>query len=147
MNAIARVIEATIEARDPYTVQHQRRVTQIALSIAGKMGLLGVSLEKMRLAGTLNDLGKVAVPTEILVKPGRLTVEEFSIIKIHPMTGYDILQPLEFPRQTTQIVNPKNAIICRERCANTRRCLSNPSHSEILGRVGRPAHETTQSTT
>jgi HD-GYP domain-containing protein (c-di-GMP phosphodiesterase class II) len=52
MNAIARVIEATIEARDPYTVQHQRRVTQIALSIAGKMGLPGVSLEKLRLAGT-----------------------------------------------------------------------------------------------
>ena len=48
--------------------------------------------------------GKVAVPTEILVKPGRLTDQEFSIIKTHPMTGYEILQPLAFPTQTTQIL-------------------------------------------
>ncbi len=104
MHAITKVIEATMEAKDPYTVQHQRRVTQIALSIAGNMGLPGDSLEKLRIAGTFHDLGKIAIPTEILVKPGRLTEQEFSIIKTHPMTGYEILQPLEFPKQTTQIL-------------------------------------------
>ncbi|MFZ5447933.1 MAG: HD-GYP domain-containing protein [Thermodesulfobacteriota bacterium] len=104
MTAITRVIEATMEAKDPYTVQHQRRVTQIALSIAGKMGLSGASLEKLRIAGTLHDLGKVGVPTEILVKPGKLTELEFSIIKTHPMAGFEILKPLEFPQETTQIV-------------------------------------------
>lgn len=104
MTGITKVIEATMEAKDPYTVQHQRRVTQIALNIAGKMGLPGDALEKLRIAGTLHDLGKVGVPTEILVKPGRLTEQEFSIIKTHPMVGFDILQPLELPQQTTQIV-------------------------------------------
>jgi putative nucleotidyltransferase with HDIG domain len=104
MTGITKVIEATMEAKDPYTVQHQRRVTQIALSIAGNMGLPGDALEKLRIAGTLHDLGKVGVPTEILVKPGRLTDQEFSIIKTHPMVGFEILQPLELPQQTTQIV-------------------------------------------
>jgi putative nucleotidyltransferase with HDIG domain len=104
MNAITKLIEATMEAKDPYTVHHQRCVTQIALSIAGNMGLPGNSLERLRIAGTLHDLGKVAVPTEILVKPGKLTEEEFSIIKTHPQKGYEILQPLEFPQQTTQIL-------------------------------------------
>jgi putative nucleotidyltransferase with HDIG domain len=104
MYAITKVIEATMGAKDPYTVQHQRRVTQIALSIAGELGLPGDALEKLRIAGTLHDLGKVAVPTEILVKPGRLTDQEFSIIKNHPMTGFEILQPLEFSQPTNQIV-------------------------------------------
>ena len=104
MTGITKVIEATMEAKDPYTVKHQRRVTKIALSIASNMGLQGDSLEKLRIAGTLHDLGKVGVPTEILVKPGRLTDQEFSIIKTHPMVGFEILQPLDLPHQTTQIV-------------------------------------------
>jgi putative two-component system response regulator len=104
LNAITKVIEATMSAKDPCTVQHQPRVTQIALSIAGDMRLPGIALEKLRIAGTLHDLGKVSVPTEILVKPGRLTDQEFSIIKTHPRTGYEILEPLEFPQQTTQIL-------------------------------------------
>jgi putative nucleotidyltransferase with HDIG domain len=104
MTAVTKVIEATMEAKDPYTVQHQRRVTRIALSIAGEMGLPGDALNKLRIAGTLHDLGKVGVPTEILVKPGKLTDLEFSIIKTHPMVGFDILKPLEFPQHTTQIV-------------------------------------------
>jgi putative nucleotidyltransferase with HDIG domain len=104
MNAITKVIEATMEAKDPYTVKHQRRVTQLALTIADEMGIPGDTVERIRIAGTLHDLGKVAIPTEILVKPGRLSDQEFSIIKSHPLTGFEILQPLEFARQTTQIV-------------------------------------------
>lgn len=104
MNAITQVIEATMAARDPYTVKHQRRVTQLALSIAGKMNLSADSTEKLRIAGNLHDLGKVGVPTEILVKPGRLTDLEFSIIKNHPMVGFEILRPLDLPLSTTQIV-------------------------------------------
>jgi putative nucleotidyltransferase with HDIG domain len=104
MCAITQVIEATMKAKDPYTVQHQQRVTQIALSIAGQMGLQGDSMEKLRIAGTLHDLGKISIPTEILVKPSKLSHLEFSIIKTHPMVGYDILKPLEFPPSTTQIV-------------------------------------------
>jgi putative nucleotidyltransferase with HDIG domain len=104
MRAISKVIEATMETKDPYTVKHQRRVTQLALYIAGEMGLPGDTLERLRIAGTLHDLGKVAIPTEILVKPGKLSDHEFSIIKSHPLTGYEILEPLEFAQQTAQIV-------------------------------------------
>lgn len=104
MNAITQVIEATMAARDPYTVEHQRRVTQVALSIAGQMNLSAESTERLRIAGNLHDLGKVGVPTEILVKPGRLTGPEFSIIKNHPMVGFEILKPLDLPLSTTQIV-------------------------------------------
>jgi putative nucleotidyltransferase with HDIG domain len=104
MNAITKVIEATMETKDPYTVKHQRRVTQVALHIAGEMGVPGDTLERLRIAGTLHDLGKVAIPTEILVKPGKLSDQEFSIIKSHPLTGYEILQPLEFAQLTAQIV-------------------------------------------
>jgi putative two-component system response regulator len=104
MQAIAKVIEATMETKDPYTVKHQRRVTKLALHIANEMGLPGDTLERLRIAGTLHDLGKVAIPTEILVKPGRLSDQEFSIIKSHPLTGYEILEPLEFAQQTAQIV-------------------------------------------
>ena len=89
-----------METKDPYTVKHQRRVTQLALYIADEMGVPGDTLERLRIAGTLHDLGKVAIPTEILVKPGRLSDQEFSIIKSHPLTGYEILEPLEFAQQT-----------------------------------------------
>jgi putative nucleotidyltransferase with HDIG domain len=104
MCVITQAIEATMKAKDPYTVQHQQRVTQIALSIAGKMGLPADSLEKLRIAGTLHDLGKISIPAEILGKPGRLSDLEFSIVKTHPMVGYDILKPLTFPQSTSQIV-------------------------------------------
>jgi putative nucleotidyltransferase with HDIG domain len=104
MCVITQVIEATMRAKDPYTVKHQQRVTQIALSIAGKMGLPGDSMEKLRIAGTLHDLGKISIPIEILGKPSKLSDLEFSIIKTHPMVGYDILKPLDFPQFTSQIV-------------------------------------------
>jgi putative two-component system response regulator len=104
MQAIAKVIEATMETKDPYTVKHQRRVTQLALYIADEMGVPGDTMERLSIAGTLHDLGKVAIPTDILVKPGKLSDQEFSIIKSHPLTGYEILHPLEFARQTAQIV-------------------------------------------
>ncbi|MBU4274034.1 MAG: HD-GYP domain-containing protein [Planctomycetes bacterium] len=104
MCVITQVIEATMKAKDPYTVQHQQRVTQIALSIAGQMGLPADSMEKLRIAGTLHDLGKISIPNEILVKPGRLSDLEFAIVKTHPLVGYDILNPVEFPQSTTQII-------------------------------------------
>jgi putative nucleotidyltransferase with HDIG domain len=104
MCVITQVIEATMRAKDPYTVKHQQRVTQIALSIAGKMGLPDDSMEKLRIAGTLHDLGKISIPIEILGKPSKLSDLEFSIIKTHPMVGYEILKPLDFPQSTSQIV-------------------------------------------
>jgi HD-GYP domain-containing protein (c-di-GMP phosphodiesterase class II) len=104
MEAIVQVMESTIGARDPYTVGHQQRATQIACAIGAEMGLSSEQLRDLRVAGSLHDLGKVAVPLEILTKPGRLTDLEFSLIKTHPQVGYEILKPLKLSEQINQII-------------------------------------------
>ncbi|MFZ0051112.1 MAG: HD-GYP domain-containing protein [Desulfobaccales bacterium] len=104
MQAIIQVIEATIGARDPYTVEHQQRATDIAMAIAEAMGLSPASLGMLQVAGRLHDLGKIAVPIEILSKSGKLTDLEFAIIKTHPQVGYNILKPLNFPMEITQTI-------------------------------------------
>jgi HD-GYP domain-containing protein (c-di-GMP phosphodiesterase class II) len=104
MEAIIQVMESTIAARDPYTVDHQQRATHIAIAIAQRMGLSEARIEEIHVAGSLHDLGKIAVPTEILSKPGKLTDLEFAIIKTHPQVAFNILKPLEIPGQITQII-------------------------------------------
>jgi len=104
MQAIIQVMESALGARDPYTVSHQQRVTRIACAIAAELGLSQERLRYLQIAGTLHDLGKIAVPGEILAKPGKLTDLEFAIIKRHPQVGCDIIKPLNFPAVTTQIM-------------------------------------------
>jgi len=87
-------LAAAIEARDPYTVGHSARVTQYAVAIAESMGLPQENIEELRLAGLLHDLGKIGVPDRILNKPGRLTEEEYSAIKMHPALSMRIIEPL-----------------------------------------------------
>ncbi len=104
MDAIIQVMESAIGARDPYTVDHQQRATHIAVAIAQRMGLSEERIEELHVAGSLHDLGKIAVPNEILSKPGKLTDLEFAIIKTHPQVAYNILKPLEIPGQVTNII-------------------------------------------
>jgi len=104
MEAIIQVMESTIAARDPYTVEHQQRATHIATAIAENMGLSPASLKTLHVAARLHDLGKIAVPMEILSKSGKLTELEFAIIKTHPQVGYNILKPLNFPKEITQTI-------------------------------------------
>ena len=104
MKAIIQVMESTIAVRDPYTVDHQQRATHIAIAIAKRMGLSEERIAVLHVAGSLHDLGKIAVPTEILFKPGKLTELEFAIIKTHPQVAFNILKPLEIPGQVIQII-------------------------------------------
>ena len=85
------------ETRDPYTAGHQERVAQLACAIAREMGLSEDQIEGIRVMGVVHDIGKVAVPAEILSKPGKLSDHEFGIIKTHPQAAFDILKGLEFP--------------------------------------------------
>jgi HD-GYP domain-containing protein (c-di-GMP phosphodiesterase class II) len=87
---------AMVEARDPYTAGHQRRVTALACAIAGEMGLSADKVHGLSLAAAIHDLGKNHIPAEILSKPGRLSKIEFELIKIHPQAGYDILKDVQF---------------------------------------------------
>jgi HD-GYP domain-containing protein (c-di-GMP phosphodiesterase class II) len=104
MEALMQVLESTMATRDPYTVGHQRRVSQIACTIGREMGLSDERLNNLRIAGTLHDLGKFAIPSDLLSKPGKLTPQEFALIKTHPQVAYNILEPISLPGNTAQII-------------------------------------------
>ena len=104
MEDTIRAIATTVEARDPYTAGHQRRVTQLAGFIATHMSLPAAQIAGIRVAGLLHDIGKISIPTEILSKPGLLTDVEMSMIRTHPKVGYDILKSIEFQWPVAHIV-------------------------------------------
>lgn len=94
----------TSEARDPYTAGHQRRVSDLAISIAQEMGLPENTVAGIRMAGLIHDIGKLAVPAEILSKPSKINDLEFQLVKTHPEVGYDILKKIDFPWPVADIV-------------------------------------------
>ncbi len=97
LNGTVLAVANTVEMRDPYTAGHQRRVAQLAAAIAQEMGFSAERVEGMRVLGCLHDIGKVAIPAEILSKPGRISPMEFTLIKDHPRVGYEIIKDIDFP--------------------------------------------------
>ena len=85
---------SSIQARDHYTEEHSRRVTGEAVRLAESMNCTPKDIESIRIASVLHDVGKIAVPDSILLKEGRLTQEEYMIIKNHPSIGENILKPI-----------------------------------------------------
>lgn len=104
LDAIVHVLALTVEVRDPYTAGHQRRVANLARTIAAEMGLLEEVAESIYMGGVIHDLGKIAVPAELLSKPSRLSDNEFNLIKDHPQVGYNILKNIEFPWDIARMV-------------------------------------------
>ncbi|MEE9567341.1 MAG: HD domain-containing phosphohydrolase [Desulfobacteria bacterium] len=104
MEGIVQAMAVTVEKRDPYTAGHQRRVANLACAIAKEMGLSADQIDGIRMAGLIHDLGKIAVPAEILSKPTRLTDIEFSLIKTHAQAGYEMLDTIDFPWPIAQMV-------------------------------------------
>ncbi len=104
MDGVIHAVSLVVETRDPYTAGHQRRVAELARAIAREMGLSEWRTMGIHVAGLLHDVGKVAVPTEILSKPGKINEYEFSIIKNHCQVGYEILQRIDFPWPITEAV-------------------------------------------
>jgi PAS domain S-box-containing protein/putative nucleotidyltransferase with HDIG domain len=94
--SIVATLGKVVETRDPYTQGHERGVALIARQIAEEMGLPQVDVDGIEVAGLVHDVGKLCVPTEILTKPGKLTVTEFALIKGHSQAGYDILKDVDF---------------------------------------------------
>jgi PAS domain S-box-containing protein/putative nucleotidyltransferase with HDIG domain len=97
-------IALVVESKDPYTAGHQRRVADISRAIATEMGLSPDRIEGIRMAGIIHDIGKVSVPAEILSMPRKLTDLEFSLIKTHAQSGYEILKDIEFPWPIARMV-------------------------------------------
>jgi len=81
-----------VDAKDRYTSGHSKRVAEYSRMIAKRMGKTEAEQAEIYRAGLLHDVGKIRIPAEIINKPGRLTDEEYNIIKIHPVTGYHILR-------------------------------------------------------
>jgi diguanylate cyclase (GGDEF)-like protein/putative nucleotidyltransferase with HDIG domain len=93
-----------IDAKDRFTKEHINRVRTWAISIAEEMGLTGDHLQAVKTGALLHDIGKLAVPENILNKPGRLNAQEFEEIKLHPEKGASILLPVNFPFPVLPIV-------------------------------------------
>jgi len=104
LSAIIEALENTVEVRDPYTAGHQRRVADLGRSIGSQMGFSEDIIDGIRIGGILHDIGKINVPIDILMKPGSLTDLEFSLIKLHPQVGYDVLKGIDFPWPVPKII-------------------------------------------
>jgi putative nucleotidyltransferase with HDIG domain len=81
-----------LDARDPYTAGHSRRVSELSCAMAEALQLSPVDVERIRIGALLHDIGKIGVSDGVLQKPGRLTEEEFALVKQHPVIGRRILE-------------------------------------------------------
>ncbi|MGD9675717.1 MAG: HD domain-containing phosphohydrolase [Candidatus Bipolaricaulia bacterium] len=98
-------LAAAIEVRDSYTAGHQRRVTELAVALGQRLGLSGDALQGLRVASMVHDIGKLAVPAELLSKPSTLTATEFRLIQSHPDVAREILSSVEFPWPVATIIS------------------------------------------
>ena len=95
-HAIIAAFAVSIEARDPHTQGHTMRVTEYAVALARMLGWNAAKLEEVRLGCALHDVGKIAIPDHVLLKPGKLTDEEFASIKTHPVVGARMVQGIAY---------------------------------------------------
>jgi PAS domain S-box-containing protein len=98
------VLVSALETRDPYTAGHQHRSANLACAIAREIGLSKDQIEGLRMAGVIHDIGKLSIPAEILTNPRKLMGIEFSLIKEHPRTGFEMLKDVESPWPLAEIV-------------------------------------------
>jgi putative nucleotidyltransferase with HDIG domain len=97
-------LTAAIEAKDPYTRGHSKRVTQFAIMLAERFGVSDTEVRNLQYGATLHDIGKIGVRGHILNKKGRLTREEYEIIKQHPLIGERIIERVDFLQGARQVV-------------------------------------------
>jgi len=111
LSSLVEVVGQLVETRDPQTAGHQRRVAELAAAVAMDMDLPDPVIELIRTAGLIHDVGKMAVPAEILGKPGPLSAHEFALVKAHPEAGFKVVD-------TAHLQDPIAAIIRQhhERC-------------------------------
>ena len=99
-----RALVSAIDKKDPYTCGHSERVGKLARMTGAEMGLPPEELQELEWAGLLHDIGKIGIPESILNKPGKLTNEEFAVIKQHPQMSYEVLKPIEALTQVMRTV-------------------------------------------
>lgn len=104
MNGTVAALSATIDARDPYTAGHQATVSRLSERLAQVMGFTDFEVQGVAVSALLHDIGKIAVPLEVLLKPAALRPEEMAIVQTHSMRGEEILSGIDFPWPVAQVV-------------------------------------------
>lgn len=104
LGTMIQAMSAAVEARDPYTSGHQRRVAALARSIAEEMNLSRDQIEGIRMAASIHDMGKISIPAEILSMPRKLSKLEFDLVKTHSQAGHDIIKDIDFPWPIANII-------------------------------------------
>lgn len=102
--ATIKSLALAIDAKDQHTHEHILRVQRYAVATAERLGMVNGELEAVRTGALLHDIGKLGVPDYVLLKPGRLTEEEYAKIKKHPEIGASILDPVQFPWPVVPVV-------------------------------------------
>jgi response regulator RpfG family c-di-GMP phosphodiesterase len=97
-------LQAAMEEKDEYTAGHTRRVTEYALLLGGVVGLSESDMVTLERASHFHDIGKLVIDLSCIQKPGKLTAEEWALIKKHPEVGANIIQPLEFTKRERLII-------------------------------------------
>lgn len=93
-----------IDAKDSYTASHSKSVSKLFAFVAEKLNMHHSRIEVLQYCAFLHDIGKIGISDRILTKPGRLTEAEFSLIKLHPDVGYNILEPIDFLKNGLSVV-------------------------------------------
>jgi HD-GYP domain-containing protein (c-di-GMP phosphodiesterase class II) len=104
LDEIVHAMSLTAEKRDPYTAGHQKRTTELAVALAGEMGLCEHQIKGVQMAGLIHDMGKISIPAEILSKPGELNEVEIQLVRRHPQVAFEILRKIDFPWPVDLIV-------------------------------------------
>jgi putative nucleotidyltransferase with HDIG domain len=97
-------LNATVDAKDPYTAGHSARVQRIAVAVAEELGLSPHRIDAVRFGGLFHDIGKIAVPDSVLTKPGPLDDDEFAIVRRHPADGADIVSHFSRLREAVPLI-------------------------------------------
>lgn len=97
LEATVMALASAVELRDATTFGHQGRTAKLACAIAQKLGLSNEKIQGLKLAAHVHDVGKIAIPAEILAKPGKLLPIEVELIKTHAQKGFEILKGIDFP--------------------------------------------------
>lgn len=90
-----RAIEKIVEMKDPFIAGHQRRVARLSYAIAKHLGFNDRACKTLRMAALVHDVGKVSIPIQVLAKPMHLSDDEYSIVRMHPLIGYEILKDID----------------------------------------------------
>jgi putative nucleotidyltransferase with HDIG domain len=104
LRGIVNALNLVLEARDPYTAGHTQRVADLCVAIGRELQLDATALEGLRVCALVHDIGKIAIPAELLTKPTLLSVWELALIRSHVEVGYEVLSTIAFPWPVAQAV-------------------------------------------